>query len=58
MPETIRCAGLCARVSTDDKGQDPDVQLRDLRQFAAARGWEAEEYVDHASAADLRGRSA
>ena len=34
MPETIRRAALYARVSTDDQGQDPDVQLRDLRRFA------------------------
>lgn len=52
----IRRAALYARVSTDDKGQDPDLQLRDLRRFAEARGWEAVEYTDFASAADLRGR--
>ena len=36
-----------ARVSTLGKGQDTEVQLRELRQFAEARGWQiAGEYVD------------
>ena len=42
-----------ARVSTVDKGQDPENQLRELRQFVAnkaAEGWTlAGEYVDQAS---------
>lgn len=43
-------AALYARVSTKDKGQDPEVQLRELRQLAEHRGWEVVgEYVDHAS---------
>jgi DNA invertase Pin-like site-specific DNA recombinase len=43
---------LYARVSTDDKGQDPENQLPRLREFAAARGWRIErEYVDQESAA-------
>jgi len=38
---------LYARVSTDDKGQDPEVQLRDLRARAQLEGWEvAGEFVD------------
>jgi DNA invertase Pin-like site-specific DNA recombinase len=41
---TIR-VGLYARVSTD--GQTPENQLQPLRGFAAARGWEAQEFVDH-----------
>ncbi|MHB8325343.1 MAG: recombinase family protein [Candidatus Dormibacteria bacterium] len=49
-------AALYVRVSTTDKGQDPEVQLDPMRELAAARGWEVAEYVDHASAADLRGR--
>jgi hypothetical protein len=32
------CAALYGRVSTIDKGQDPGLQLRDLRTYAAARG--------------------
>lgn len=39
--------GLYARVSTLDKGQDTEVQLRDLRSYAEARGWSViSEYVD------------
>ncbi len=49
---------LYARVSTRDKDQDPDLQLQPLREYAMARGWEAREYVDHASAADMAGRKA
>src|SRR2546428_695022 len=33
-----------ARVSTGDQSCEP--QLRDLREYVAARGWDAEEYVD------------
>jgi DNA invertase Pin-like site-specific DNA recombinase len=44
---------VSARVSTFDKGQDPENQLRELRQFVAnkaAEGWApAGEYVDHVS---------
>ena len=39
--------GLYGRVSTTDKGQDPELQLRDLRTYANARGWKVfGEYVD------------
>ncbi len=39
--------GLYGRVSTTDKGQDVELQLRELRAFALARGWRIEEeYVD------------
>lgn len=38
---------LYARVSTLDKGQDTEVQLRELREYAARRGWESVEYVDN-----------
>jgi DNA invertase Pin-like site-specific DNA recombinase len=44
---------IYARVSTRDKGQEYENQLRDLRRFVAARkkdGWKvAHEYVDQAS---------
>ena len=53
----LKHAALYARVSTEDKGQDPEVQLAPMREFAVARGWEATEYVDYASASDLRGRT-
>jgi DNA invertase Pin-like site-specific DNA recombinase len=41
----LRRAALYARVST--LGQTPENQLVALRAFAAARGWDATEYVDH-----------
>jgi len=45
-PERNR-VGVYARVSTTDKGQDTELQLKDLRAFAHARGWQIhEEYVD------------
>jgi len=50
---------LYARVSTRDKDQDPDTQLLPLREYAHGQGWEVvQEYVDMASALDLRGRTA
>ena len=52
-------AALYARVSTVDKDQNPETQLRILREHAEARGWTVTcENVDHASAAALRGRTA
>jgi DNA invertase Pin-like site-specific DNA recombinase len=40
-------AAIYARVSTLNHGQDVNVQLRELRQFAEARGWQiAGEYID------------
>jgi len=40
--------GIYARVSTTDKGQDPEVQLGPLREYVQARGWAVhKEYVDH-----------
>jgi DNA invertase Pin-like site-specific DNA recombinase len=39
-----------ARVSTDDRGQDPENQLAQLRAWCSAAGHEiAAEYIDHAS---------
>ncbi len=32
-------AAIYGRVSTIGKGQDVDLQLRDLRNYAQARGW-------------------
>ena len=41
---------IYARVSTDDKGQDPENQLRQLRVWCASAGHEiVREYVDHCS---------
>ena len=43
-------AAIYARVSTVDKGQDPETQLRQLREYADRRGFEiVGEYIDHAS---------
>jgi DNA invertase Pin-like site-specific DNA recombinase len=41
---------IYSRVSTKDKGQDVDNQLRQLREFCSKQGWDiANVYVDHAS---------
>lgn len=41
---------IYSRVSTKDKGQDCENQLRQLREFCAKQGWGiAHEYVDYAS---------
>jgi DNA invertase Pin-like site-specific DNA recombinase len=56
--KVIRHVALYARVSTRDKDQDPELQLVPLRDYAQARGWEATEYVDQASAGDLAHRTA
>ena len=55
--KTIRAA-LYARVSTADKDQNLETQLLPLREFAQANGWQVTEYVDCASAGDLKGRTA
>lgn len=50
---------LYARVSTKDKDQDPETQLRLLRAIAGANGHEIyREYVDTASGRTVRGRDA
>lgn len=42
---------IYARVSTKDKGQDTQNQIRELRQFAESSGWTiAREFIDHESA--------
>ncbi len=39
---------IYGRVSTIDKGQDPEMQMKPLREYRLARGWELEgEYVDY-----------
>ena len=46
----MRRAVIYARVSTVDRGQDPETQLRQLREYADRRCFAlVEEYVDHAS---------
>ena len=47
--------GLYARISTTEKTQDPELQLKDLRQYALARGWTIySEYIDTCSGAKDR----
>lgn len=49
---------LYARVSTNDKEQDPLTQLMPLREFVKVQGWEIfNEYVDEAPATDLLHRT-
>jgi DNA invertase Pin-like site-specific DNA recombinase len=46
----MKHAAIYARVSTVDRGQDPETQLRQLREYAGRRGFSlTREYVDHAS---------
>ena len=46
-------AAIYARVSTLEKGQDPQIQLLELRQYAQRRGFEiTQEYIDYASGKD------
>ena len=46
----MRRAAIYARVSTVDGRQDPETQLRQLREYAERRGFPVTaEYVDHAS---------
>ncbi len=50
---------IYARVSTDDKNQDPETQLFALREFCKKAEWEvAGEYVDKARAKDFKHRTA
>jgi DNA invertase Pin-like site-specific DNA recombinase len=52
MKQGFRVA-LYARVSTDDKGQDPLNQLAQLRDFVEKQGWTiTKEYVDETSGKD------
>jgi DNA invertase Pin-like site-specific DNA recombinase len=47
LEDNVPKVGLYARVSTVGHGQDPEVQLRELRVHAERYGWhEIEEYVD------------
>ena len=48
----MKRAAVYARVSTVDRGQDPETQLRQLREYADRRAFAiVREYVDHASGA-------
>jgi DNA invertase Pin-like site-specific DNA recombinase len=48
-------AAIYARVSAPDKGQSPEMQLRELREYSERRGWQiVGEYVDGISGAKDR----
>ena len=48
----MRRTAIYARVSTTDRGQDPETQLRQLREYVERRGFVVhQEYVDQASGA-------
>ncbi len=45
---TLSRVALYARVSTSNSHQDPEMQLRELREYADRRGWQVTgEYTDH-----------
>lgn len=46
---------IYARVSTDDRGQDVEIQLDRCRKYCEAMGWASVEYVDHESAYRKKG---
>src|SRR5260370_918959 len=47
MTNSIQRVALYARVSTSNGQQDPEMQLRELREYADRRGWQiAEVYTD------------
>ncbi len=49
-PTPTKRVAIYARVSTFDKGQDPEAQLLQLREYADRRGFDVVgEYVDHAT---------
>jgi DNA invertase Pin-like site-specific DNA recombinase len=51
-----RVAVYC-RISTIDRDQNVETQLLPLHEFISAQGWKPTgEFIDHASAVDLRGR--
>jgi DNA invertase Pin-like site-specific DNA recombinase len=50
---------IYARVSTGNGQQDPEMQLRELREYTALRGWQrAGEYVDQGVSGDKESRPA
>jgi DNA invertase Pin-like site-specific DNA recombinase len=47
MTTTVNRVALYARVSTNGHGQDPEMQLRELHEYADRRGWPVvDEYID------------
>ena len=57
MGKPVRAA-LYARVSTSGHGQDVGLQLDELRQVAAQRGWEVTEHVDEGISGSVDSRPA
>jgi DNA invertase Pin-like site-specific DNA recombinase len=56
VPDSLRVA-LYARVSTLNHGQDPEMQLRELLEYAAARRWTvAGEYVNRGISGSVESR--
>ena len=48
--KTKKRVAIYARVSTLEKGQDPETQLRQLREYVKRRNFSMEgEFIDHAS---------
>jgi DNA invertase Pin-like site-specific DNA recombinase len=57
-PVSIACVALYARVSTLN-GQDPEMQLRELREYAGRRGWSiTNEYIDQGVSGSKESRPA
>jgi DNA invertase Pin-like site-specific DNA recombinase len=57
--ERVSRVALYARVSTSTGQQDPEMQLRELREYANCRRWEvADEYVDHGISGSKESRPA
>src|ERR1700746_2686389 len=58
IPVTIARVALYARVSTLN-GQDPEMQLRELREYGSRRGWSvAKEYIDQGVSGSKESRPA
>jgi DNA invertase Pin-like site-specific DNA recombinase len=58
-PQPISRVALYARVSTANGHQDPELQLSELREYAARRGWiVAREYVDEGISGSKESRPA
>jgi DNA invertase Pin-like site-specific DNA recombinase len=48
LPDKSTRVAIYARVSTRDKGQEVENQLRQLREFSASQGWAIyREFIDH-----------
>src|SRR6267142_2078030 len=51
----MKRVALYARVSTVNHGQDPELQLRELREHCSRQGWTiVREYIDEVSSAKVR----